>query len=73
MDATEGAAVWEIYTGLGSHLSDYENPHQVDKSDVGLSNVTNDKQATKSEFETHLLDSTSAHGIDSNLSEKGEI
>ncbi|WP_345806179.1 pyocin knob domain-containing protein [Bacillus subtilis] len=34
-----------------------DNPNQVTKEQVGLSNVTNDKQATKIEFDTHVKDS----------------
>ena len=32
---------------LSSHKSDYTNPHQVSKSDVGLGNVTNDAQVAQ--------------------------
>ncbi|MCY9057989.1 MULTISPECIES: hypothetical protein [Bacillus subtilis group] len=34
-----------------------DNPNQVTKEQVGLNNVTNDKQATKIEFDAHVKDS----------------
>lgn len=46
------------------HLSDKENPHGVDKEQVGLGNVINEKQATKTEFDDHT-NATSVHGATS--------
>lgn len=45
---------------LKTHTENFDNPHQVTKNQVGLSNVTNDKQATKLEFDLHVKD-TSLH------------
>ncbi|KXJ35258.1 hypothetical protein AX282_05920 [Bacillus spizizenii] len=49
---------------LIKHMKDIGNPHQVTKQQVGLSNLTNDKQATKIEFDTHVKD-TKIHVTDS--------
>lgn len=38
---------------VDEHANNKTNPHEVTKTQVGLSNVTNDKQATKTEFDTH--------------------
>ncbi|ASC84846.1 hypothetical protein CDA59_14820, partial [Bacillus subtilis] len=45
-------------TYTDQHINDKSNPHGVTKDQVGLSNVTNDKQATKTEFDTHVKDNT---------------
>lgn len=42
------------------HKSDTANPHKVTKVQVGLSNVTNEKQATKAEFDAHTKQIASA-------------
>src|SRR5690625_1541107 len=39
---------------LDTHIDDEDNPHRVTKSQVGLSDVDNVKQATKSEFDSHV-------------------
>ncbi|WP_077319017.1 pyocin knob domain-containing protein [Virgibacillus proomii] len=41
---------------VSKHTSDKSNPHGVTKAQVGLSNVDNVQQATKSEFKTHVAD-----------------
>lgn len=33
-----------VQSNLTAHLADIANPHEVSKADVGLANVTNDKQ-----------------------------
>ncbi|MDA1478270.1 phage baseplate upper protein [Bacillus changyiensis] len=40
------------------HVANKENPHSVTKEQIGLSNVANMKQASKTEFDTHNQDST---------------
>ena len=45
---TDGAKSVDV----NAHITDKENPHSVTKTQVGLSNVTNHKQATKAEFDT---------------------
>ncbi|WCL64301.1 hypothetical protein PNF29_07245 [Bacillus subtilis] len=45
-------------TYTDQHINDKSNPHGVTKDQVGLSNVTNDKQATKTEFDNHVKDAT---------------
>src|SRR5699024_3331036 len=52
----------EINDRLDSHEADKNNPHNVSKTQIGLSNVTNVKQASESSFDTHKNDET-AHGI----------
>ncbi|MED4382807.1 hypothetical protein [Bacillus licheniformis] len=44
-------------TYTDQHINDKSNPHGVTKDQVGLSNVINDRQATKTEFDTHVKDS----------------
>ncbi|MED4326692.1 hypothetical protein P9227_18885 [Bacillus licheniformis] len=44
-------------TYTDQHINDKSNPHGVTKAQVGLSNVINDRQATKTEFDTHVKDS----------------
>ncbi len=41
---------------LSGHTTNKNNPHEVTKSQVGLSNVDNVKQASKSEFDAHAGD-----------------
>ncbi|MED3439282.1 hypothetical protein P4393_07335 [Bacillus subtilis] len=45
-------------TYTDQHINNKSNPHGVTKDQVGLSNVTNDKQATKTEFDNHVKDTT---------------
>ncbi|MBG9768702.1 phage baseplate upper protein [Bacillus vallismortis] len=45
-------------TYTDQHIDNKSNPHGVTKGQVGLGNVTNDKQATKTEFDTHVKDVT---------------
>ncbi|PJZ01104.1 hypothetical protein CPT06_05715 [Bacillus vallismortis] len=45
-------------TYTDQHINNKSNPHGVTKDQVGLGNVTNDKQATKTEFDTHVKDMT---------------
>lgn len=40
---------------LTAHKGDKSNPHGVTKSQVGLGNVDNVKQASKAEFDSHVL------------------
>lgn len=47
----EGGASSEA---LDEHLSDKNNPHGVTKAQVGLPNVDNVKQASKTEFNSHV-------------------
>ncbi|MED1124118.1 terminase [Bacillus atrophaeus] len=51
-DAAEKNA--KAYTD--QHRNDTNNPHSVTKDQIGLGKVTNDKQATKSEFDAHIND-----------------
>ncbi|MGE0909660.1 terminase [Bacillus atrophaeus] len=51
-DAAEKNA--KAYTD--QHRNDTNNPHSVTKDQIGLGKVTNDKQATKSEFDAHNND-----------------
>ncbi|QII47238.1 hypothetical protein G3M81_07520 [Bacillus paralicheniformis] len=43
-------------TYTDAHAAHKNNPHGVTKSQVGLSNVINEKQATKAEFDSHNSD-----------------
>lgn len=48
---------------LKSHTENTENPHQVTKEQVGLSNVLNEEQATKVAFDGHLEDKQNPHAV----------
>ncbi|MBJ7897186.1 hypothetical protein [Bacillus atrophaeus] len=45
-------------TYTDQHINNKSNPHGVTKDQIGLGNVTNDKQATKTEFDNHVKDTT---------------
>ena len=53
----------EIAQAFVSHRDDKDNPHSVTKAQVGLGNVDNAKQATKSEFDAHVADKNNPHGV----------
>lgn len=57
--------ITEIESNLTSHINNKNNPHNVTKQQVGLSNVTNDAQVKRSEMGT-------ANGI-ATLNEQGLI
>jgi hypothetical protein len=46
----------EAQTTANTHASRTDNPHNVTKSQVGLGNVDNVKQATKTEFDAHVAE-----------------
>lgn len=50
---------------LKSHSDLRSNPHGVTKSQVGLGNVDNLKQATKVEFDAHVADQKNPHNVTS--------
>lgn len=50
--------VKEVADDLVSHKANTTNPHNVTKSQVGLANVDNVKQASKTEFDSHNNDTT---------------
>ncbi len=52
-----------LETGLDEHDKNTTNPHKVTKAQVGLSNVTNVEQASKTEFNSHLSSKTNPHGV----------
>lgn len=54
LDADELNRIEQGIVDSHSHIADTNNPHAVDKSDVGLSNVTNDEQLKASQLETTL-------------------
>ncbi|UQD52298.1 hypothetical protein C0971_09960 [Bacillus methanolicus] len=47
-----------VQANLNSHINNQNNPHNVTKSQVGLGNVDNVKQASKTEFDAHTNDTT---------------
>jgi hypothetical protein len=67
-------------TALADHISNVNNPHMVDKDDVGLSNVDNtsdldkpistatqsalDDKADSTALDNHLIDFTNPHQVD---------
>lgn len=52
-----------LENGLDQHGKDATNPHKVTKEQVGLSNVTNVEQASKTDFNSHLSSKTNPHGV----------
>jgi hypothetical protein len=52
-----------VDTEIHSHKTNTSNPHNVTKSQVGLSNVDNVQQATKSEFNSHTGDTSNPHSV----------
>ncbi|MBQ7718785.1 MAG: hypothetical protein IJT38_05740 [Clostridia bacterium] len=48
---------------LDAHESARDNPHGVTKEQVGLGNVANAEQATKTEFNAHANDAGNPHGV----------
>ena len=43
-----------VQGGLGDHVTDYHNPHQVTKEQIGLSKVVNIEQITESQYVSHV-------------------
>ncbi|SET58587.1 hypothetical protein SAMN04487821_11582 [Enterococcus malodoratus] len=52
-----------LENGLDQHGKDTTNPHKVTKAQVGLSDVTNVEQASKTDFNSHLSSKTNPHGV----------
>lgn len=50
---------------IESHFANTENPHTVTKTQVGLGNVDNVQQATKSEFNEFVARTDNPHGVTS--------
>lgn len=48
---------------VDAHANKKDNPHSVTKAQVGLGNVDNIKQATKSEFDTHATNKSNPHSV----------
>lgn len=55
----------ELSSEVDEHKSDKDNPHKVTKSQIGLSNVTNIKQASKDDLDKHEEEkySDDVHGL----------
>ncbi len=56
-------AIALVQGNLDDHEADITNPHSVTKTQVGLGNVDNEQQATKTEFDSHV-GTEPAHGGD---------
>lgn len=52
-----------LETGLDEHDKNTTNPHKVTKAQVGLGNVSNVEQATKTEFDSHASSKTNPHSV----------
>lgn len=48
---------------VDEHANNILNPHKVTKAQVGLSNVTNEKQATETQHQQHVGDKTNPHSV----------
>ena len=52
---------------FSGHTANKTNPHDVTKEQVGLDNVTNVEQASKSEYDSHVAGTADRHNIESIL------
>lgn len=52
-----------LETGLDEHDKNTTNPHKVTKTQVGLGNVTNVEQASKTDLTSHASNKTNPHGV----------
>jgi len=59
----DGVNVSGLKSTTDIHIGRVDNPHQVTKSQVGLANVDNIQQATKSEFNTHVGNFNNPHQV----------
>ncbi|WP_416042302.1 terminase [Bacillus subtilis] len=48
----------DAHTDLAAHKNDMNNPHNTTKAQIGLGNVDNVQQASKKDFDKHILDET---------------
>ncbi|MGG0025181.1 BppU family phage baseplate upper protein [Bacillus inaquosorum] len=52
-----------VQSNLDTHINNKSNPHGVTKNQVGLGNVENVKQASKTEFDNHVDDTSNPHKV----------
>lgn len=52
-----------FFIGLKNHTDKRDNPHLVTKEQIGLSNVKNTEQASKSEFDSHVSSKSNPHSV----------
>lgn len=71
LESFTNAAKEEISGEVNEHKKDTDNPHNVTKSQVGLSNVTNDKQATSKDLKELEDGLESMLMIDSGVNDNG--
>lgn len=55
-----------VKEAINVHYNDKNNPHNVTKVQIGLSNVVDELQATKDEFDTHTSNSTHITSLERN-------
>lgn len=53
----------ELSPSVAEHMENADNPHSVTKEQVGLSDLTNEKQATKTEFDKHTTNQNNPHSV----------
>ena|SRR6185312_3470101 len=63
MDEVYNYIKGSINEAVGNHMADKNNPHAVTKVQVGLGNVSNVLQASKSEFDAHAGNRNNPHGV----------
>lgn len=56
-------AINELLNSLNTHKNAANNPHAVSKSQIGLDNVDNVKQAAKTDFEAHTSNAANPHKV----------
>ena len=56
-------AINELLNSLNAHKNAKNNPHAVSKSQIGLDNVDNVKQAAKTDFEAHTSNAANPHKV----------
>lgn len=59
-------------TELAAHTTNASNPHEVTKAQVGLGNVTNDRQATYADFTAHTS-AVNPHGVTKSTIGLGDV
>ena len=50
-------------SAMSEHIASVSNPHAVTKTQVGLTNVTNDKQATEAQLQSHTDNVSNPHSV----------
>ena len=72
-DTKLSEAVNALLESLSTHTGDKNNPHGTNKTQVGLGNVDDVKQASKAEFDTHTSNTKNPHKVTKVQLELGNV